>query len=541
MKSTTRIGSSSTSAKPVQDIIIIGGGSTGWIAAAYLTKALQGSINITLIESDAIGTLGVGEGTVPSIKPELFDFLEISEEEWMPQCKATYKMGVKFVNWGYPSTKTGKDSFYHIFGESQVLDGIPLTHYWIKKRFGGYKLPMSYACYPNPALCDTCKSPKYSDGRTAVNYSYHFDAGLVGEFLKNWATKRGVTRIIDKVVDIILDSSGNIKSLITEKGCNYKADLYLDCSGFRGILINKALKEPFVSYSDSLLCDSAVAIRIPKNDNDEKLEVYTTATALSSGWVWQVPIWGRLGTGYVYSQNFKTAEDAEKELRQLLGADANNIPAKHLKMRVGRRRRAWVKNCISLGLSSGFIEPLEATGIYSIYSALHYLVKYFPDRSMNPVLRDKYNERIAYMFDDIRDFIVMHYCMTPRQDTPFWKANKFDLMIPDSLQQLLEVYRGGAPINMPYTSDSSYNKIFEASFDRFWTNSNYIAILTGMNILPDSLLPILEHKKESLEKAEVAFELIKYSTEKLSKELPSHYEYIKSMNSNKKLELIANI
>ncbi|NJS17096.1 MAG: tryptophan 7-halogenase [Nostocaceae cyanobacterium CSU_2_110] len=484
----------------IKNLIIVGGGSTGWIAAAYLTKALQGSVNITLIESDAIGTLGVGEGTVPSIKPEFFDFLEIPEEEWMPRCNATYKMGVKFVNWGYPSTKNDKDSFYHVFGESQELDGIPLTHYWLRKRFGGYEIPMSYACYPSPALCDAYKSPKYSDGRTAVNYSYHFDAGLVGEFLKSWATKRGVRRIVDRIVDVILDTSGNIESLTTEKCCNYKADLYLDCSGFGGILINKALKEPFISYSDSLLCDSAVTIRIPKNNKNEKLQGYTTATALSSGWVWEVPVWGRLGAGYVYSQNFKTAENAEKELRDFLGADAKNLPAKHLKMRVGRTQRAWVNNCISLGLSCGFIEPLEATGIYTIYSALHYLVKYFPDKSMNPGLRNKYNERIAYMFDDIRDFIVMHYCMTSREDTPFWKANKFDLVIPDSLQKLLEVYRSGAPVNMPYTSDSFYNQVFEAGFDRFWTNSNYLAILTGMNVLPDSALPILEHKKESLEK-----------------------------------------
>lgn len=521
----------------IQNIIIVGGGSTGWITAAYLAKALQNNVNITLIESSSIGTLGVGEGTVPSIKPELFDFLGISEEEWMPQCKATYKMGVKFVNWSYPS-KDYKDSFYHVFGESQEIDGIPLTHYWIRKRFGGYKVPMSYACYPSPFLCDLNKSPKYSDGRTAVNYSYHFDAGLVGEFLRNWATSRGVTRIVDKIIDVSLDSFGNIESLITEKGCRYKADLYLDCSGFRGILINKALKEPFISYSDSLLCDNAVTLRIPRNSSNQELEAYTTATALSSGWVWQVPVWGRLGAGYVYSQNFKTAEDAEKELRDYLQVDTSNISAKHLKMRVGRTRRAWVKNCISLGLSSGFIEPLEATGIYSIYSALHYLIKYFPDKNMNAGLRNKYNERIAYMFDDIRDFIVMHYCITSRDDTSFWKTNKFDLVIPNSLQQLLEPYRSGAPINLPYTSDKSYNTVFEAGFDRFWTNSNYIAILAGMNVLPDSSLPILEHKIESLEKAEVAFELIKYSTEKLLSELPSHYDYINSMHN--KIKLTAN-
>jgi flavin-dependent dehydrogenase len=520
----------------IQSIVIVGGGSTGWMAAAYLAKALQGSVNITLIESDRIPTVGVGEATVPSIRTEFFDFLELPESEWMPECTATFKIGIKYVNWAYPPSVTKNNTFYHIFGEAKECDGIPLTHYWLKKRLSGYERPMAHCCYPSQALCENYKSPKFLDGRVGANYAYHFDASLVAQFLTKWATKRGVVRVIDQVTDVVLDDTGAISCLKTQKGNTYTADLYLDCSGFRGLLINQALKEPFLSYSENLLCDSAVAAAIPTHDNDDNFRPYTTATALSSGWVWEIPQYGRLGTGYVYSQNFLSSEDAEREFRAFHGISDKDIPVKHLKMRVGRTKRAWAKNCVSLGLASGFIEPLESTGIYFIYAALKQLVRYFPDKSMNPNLRDKFNERIAYMVDDVRDFIVMHYCTTSREDTLFWKANKFELKIPESLQALLDVYRAGAPINIPYTDEYGYNQVFDAGFDRFWTNSNYLAILAGVNCLPDSALPILHHKQDSLEKAEVIFNAVQATTEKLLDELPSHYAYIKSLQ---KTELAA--
>ncbi len=513
----------------VQSIVIVGGGTTGWMAAAYLAKALQEDVRITLIESDRVPTVGVGEATVPSIRPELFEFLEIPESEWMPKCKATFKIGIKYVNWAYPPSEPRNNTFYHIFGEAKECDGIPLTHYWIKKRLSGYERPMAYSCYPSPALCDQYKSPKFMDGRVGVNYAYHFDAHFVADFLNSWATKRGVVRVIDEVSHVVLDNTGAISFLKTRKGDIYTADLYLDCTGFRGLLINQALKEPFLSYSENLLCDNAVAAAIPTNDNYNNFRPYTTATALSSGWMWEIPLYGRLGTGYVYSKNFLSPEDAEKEFREFHGPAAKDIEVKHLKMRVGRNERSWVHNCISLGLASAFIEPLESTGIYFIYAALKQLVRYFPDKSMTPNLRDKFNERIAYMVDDVRDFIVVHYCTTSREDTPFWKANKFDLKIPESLQALFDVYRAGAPINIPYADEYGYNQVFDAGFDRFWTNSNYLAILAGVNCLPDSALPVLHHKADSVEKAEVIFKSVQAATEKLLDELPSHYAYITSL------------
>ncbi|PAX52067.1 tryptophan halogenase family protein [Brunnivagina elsteri] len=517
----------------IENIVIVGGGTTGWMAAAYLVKALQGSVAITLIESDQIPTLGVGEATVPSIRTEFFDFLEIPESEWMPQCNGTFKIGIKYADWSYTPHTTKNNEFYHIFGESKKYDDIPLTHYWLKKRLDGYDLSMSDCCYSSTAVCEFNKSPKFLDGTTGVNYAYHFDANLLAKFLASWTVKKGVVRVVDKVVNVILDNTGAIDFLKTEKGNTHKADLYIDCSGFQGLLINQALKEPFISYSDSLLCDAAVAIPV-KTDNIDGLRPYTIATALSSGWSWEIPLYGRLGRGYVYSQKFISPDEAEQELRKFHGSIADDIPAKHLKMRVGRNEHSWVKNCVSLGIASGFIEPLESTGIYFIYAALKHLIRYFPDKSMNPALKDKYNERIAFMVDDVRDFIVLHYCTTHREDTPFWKANKFDLKIPDTLKRLLEVYQAGAPINLPYTDEGGYNNVFDAGFDRFWTNSNYMAILGGMNHLPNSASPILNHKPESVNKAEKIFKAIKDNTKNLLDELPSHYEYIKNLYLNQK-------
>lgn len=524
----------------IQRIVIVGGGTTGWMAAAYLAKALQHSVNITLIESDRIPTIGVGEATIPSIRPDLFDFLEIPESEWMPQCKATFKIGIKYVNWAYEPSSNKNNIFYHIFGESKDCDGIPLTHYWLKKRLNGYERPMAECCYASAELCKNNKSPKFLNGSTGANYAYHFDASLVAQFLTKWATKHGVIRVVDQVTDVVLDNTGAIGSLRTQKGDTYTADLYIDCSGFRGLLINEALQEPFISYSESLLCDRAVATAIPTDDNDDNFRPYTTASAMTSGWTWEIPLYGRLGTGYVYSEKFQTPESAEQEFRAFHGSAAKDIEVKHLKMRVGRTARSWVKNCVSLGLASGFIEPLESTGIYFIYAALKQLLRYFPDKTMNSSLQDKFNERVAYMIDDVRDFIVLHYCTTSREDTPFWKANKFDLKIPESLQTLLDIHKAGAPIKVPYADEFGYNQVFEAGFDRFWTNSNYMAILTGMNYLPHSVLPVLNHKHESVEKAEAIFNSIENSTEALLNELPSHYAYIKNLQASRELAITAS-
>lgn len=510
----------------VQKIIIIGGGSSGWMAASYIFKALNLNIDLTVIESPKIPRIGVGEATIPTIKEELFDFLEIPEEEWMPICKGTYKLGIKFANWK-KSAEEGGDHYYHSFGELATCSNIPLSQVWMYKRFHDYKKPHDYSCYVTPAICDRYKSPRYLDGKKVVHYAYHFDALDLANFLKGWCIDRGVNYVQDEIVNVMLDEQGNIKSLLGQEGELYEADLFIDCSGFAGLLIEKALKEPLVSFADCLFTDSAVAMNIPSDSEKEGIRPYTTATAFSSGWQWEIPLFGRSGNGYVYSSAFQSAEEAEKEMRKFFGAKVENIEARHIRFKSGRRRRSWVKNCVSFGLSSSFLEPLESTGLYFIYAALYQFMQYFPNKEIDPALRDKFNERVAYMVEDVKDFIVMHFCTSPREDTPYWRANKHDLKIPDSLKQILELQKAGGVLKKSYATDEFLYASFEAGFDRFWTNSNYQCVLLGQNYLPEKYLPLLGHRTDIIKEAEKMFSDIESRSKMLADLLPTQYEYLK--------------
>jgi tryptophan halogenase len=513
----------------IERILILGGGSAGWMSAAYLWQALRGRVEITLVESDRIGTIGVGESTIPTIRPVLFEYLGIPESEWMPACNATFKQGIKFINWRDDPEEHGENCFYHVFGESKEHNDVPLTHYWIQKSLKGFRGDFSTTCYPSPQLMEEGRSPKYLDDQVAVPYAYHFDANLVGNFLRDWAKSKGVRQVVDHVVGVQRTETGDIESVQTAGGQSLAADLFIDCSGFAGVLIERVFEEPFISFSDCLLCDTAIAMPIPHTAR--KLNPFTTATALKNGWVWDTPLHDRIGTGYVYSSQFTTPEKAEEELRGFLGAPSEGVEARHLRMRVGRRRNSWAGNCVSIGLASCFTEPLEATGLYFIYAALYHLVRYLPTKRVNPVLRAKFNERIAFMADDVRDFIAMHYCTTSRQDSEFWRANRHSLVISDELQGTLDEYRAGVPIKMPYSGESNYNKlIFDASFDRFWTNSNYLAILTGMGILPASQLNILGYRPEDSREVDRVLDDVAHTTATLLRELPSHREYIDNLN-----------
>ncbi len=513
----------------VRKLIIVGGGSSGWIAAAYLSKALNSNVAITLIESPTIGRIGVGEATIPTIKEELFDFLEIPEEEWMSECKASYKLGIRFQNWKRPASEGG-DHYYHNFGEIPSVKGVPLSHVWMyKHQLQGYAKPLDYSCYHASVISDARKSPRYMDGTKAVHYAYHFDALLIAEYLKKWSIERGLTHITDDIVGTELDEGGDIQSLRGASGRKYEADLYVDCTGFAGLLIEKALGEPKINFHDCLLTDRAVAINIPSDSEVEGIRPYTSASAFSSGWTWEIPLYNRAGNGYVYSSAFQTADDAEREIRAWFGKKAEKLDARHIKFVSGRRRRSWVKNCVSIGLSSSFLEPLESTGLYFVYAALYQLVAFFPNKVIDPALRNKFNERVAYMVDDVRDFIVLHFCTSPRTDTPYWRANQNELKLPDTLKEVLELQKAGIPIRKSYHSNNSLYDSFEAGFDRFWTNSNFQSIFAGVNYLPKQPMPLLRHRTDILFEAERVFEDLQRKTDQMMAQLPTQYEYLTSL------------
>ena len=525
----------------IRDVVILGGGTAGWMTASYLAKALQGSVRITVLEAPQIPTIGVGEATVPNLQRAFFDFLDLPEHEWMRHCNASFKMAVKLVNWRRPRANGDNggnghgdsDHFYHPFGLLPNCDGLPLSHYWVNRRLrAGDQSPYDYSCFREPPMMDRKLSPRHLDGRRATNYAWHFDARLVADFLRDFSvTTQGVHHVLDELIGVTHDERGYIEALQTKGGRRIAGDLFVDCSGFRGLLINKAMGEPFIDMSDHLLCDSAVAAAVPHDDAVHGVEPYTSAIAMDSGWTWKIPMLGRFGSGYVFACRFATVDEAARDFCRLWKLDEKTTPLNRIKFRVGRNRRAWVKNCVGIGLSSCFLEPLESTGIYFIYASIFQLAKHFTDRHFDERLIDGFNREIEKMFDDSRDFIQAHYVVSPREDTPFWRTNKHDLTLSDNFREKLSLYKAGLPVNMPITDESTYYGNFEAEFRNFWTNGSYYCIFAGLDCVPDRPLPALVHKAESCRRAEQLFTDVRRQQTELVGSLPTTYEALKHLHA----------
>lgn len=511
-------------------VVIVGGGSSGWMTAAYLCKAFEKQINIQLIESEDINTIGVGEATFSDIHI-FFDYLELKEEEWMPECNANYKLAIQFVNWN-----ARQKDFYHPFQRLDMVHGHSMAEWWLKCKRG--QTPFHRDCFVVPSICEAKKSPRFMDGRvfdTKVEdyfaadgtlraasldekqvqhpYAYHFDAKLFAKFLSRYAQKRGVLRTVDNVENVEISGDGQIQAVRTKKNGRIEGNLFIDCTGFRGLLINQALKEPFVAFSESLLCDSAIAVQVPSNSARDGINPYTRATALSAGWTWNIPLFNRAGTGYVYSSAFLSSDAAEQEFRSHLNYFADESPALHIKMRIGRNRRSWVKNCIAIGLSSGFVEPLESTGIFFIQHAIDRLISHFPTKAFDQDNINSYNKAINDCIDGIRDFLILHYVASSREDTRFWKATKRDIKIPDDLMERLRFWKSYLPTKL--SINPNYHG-FEAY--------SYTVMLLGLGWEPKSNLPALNLMNEM--RALEMFEKIRQRTTYLCSALPSNYEYL---------------
>lgn len=530
----------------IKNVVILGGGTAGWMTASYLGKFLQGSATITVLESPAIPRIGVGEATVPNLQKAFFDYLGIDEDEWMPECNASFKMAVKFINWRTPGAGTpdarqiaagGSDHFYHPFGILPDHDQLPLSHYWYNKYHKGETdEPFDYACFREPPLMDANLSPRWLDGTRSTRYAWHFDAHLVADFLRRFAVDtQGVHHVIDTMETVLFDQRGFVRALKTSSGRVIEGDLFVDCSGFRGLLINQAMQEPFIDMSDHLLNDSAVATAIAHDDEAHGIEPYTSAIAMPGGWAWKIPMLGRFGTGYVYSSQFTERDEATLDFCRLWGLDPDNTQFNQVSFRVGRNRRAWVKNVVSIGLASCFLEPLESSGIYFIYAGIYQLAKHFPDKRFDQRLVDRFNREIEDMFDDTRDFIQAHFYFSPRVDTPFWKANK-ELQLPDNIREKAATYKAGLPVNQPVADESTYYGNFESEFRNFWTNGSYYCIFAGLGYLPDRPVPSLSYREQSVRTAEPIFASVKQQQERLLASLPTNYEFVRRIHSKEGIE-----
>ncbi len=447
-----------------QNIVIVGGGTAGWMAAAYLKRRLRTSV--TLIESPSIPTVGVGEATIPA----LLDFLRgmrIDETEFMRRCHATYKLAIRFEDWLSPGHR-----YWHPFGLcGGRINGLDLFHYWFQNRVAG-TTNRRYVDYSLQAdLCESDKAHRHATGQSVVeNYAFHLDSAAFATFLQETAVADGVHRIVDDVVDVRRNERGQIENVVTASGQQLTADFYIDCTGFRGLLIEQCLDDPWVDWSSQLLCDRAVVTHQPPS---RTMPPYTRAVALSAGWMWQIPLSSRVGCGYVYSSRHISDDDATRELRRFAGRDAET-DVRQLSMRVGRRQNFWVGNCLSLGLSAGFVEPLESTGIFLIQRGLEEFVECYPGGVLNEPLAKLYNRRLSDAYDEVRDFVLLHYLVTRRSES-FWQDSR-NVEVSSALAERLALYR-----ETGFLLEADRNPVFR--------ETNYFHVLLGGDCLPERCHP----------------------------------------------------
>jgi len=417
-------------------IVIVGGGTAGWMAANLFVKAWPESVvKVSLIESPDIGIIGVGEGSTPSLK-RFFKTIEVAEEEWMPQCNATYKTNIKFSGWSPASTLQEYDhpfvSQLDIFTKSAFFSNC------LTRRLHGKVTTNPGSFFLNGFLAKQGKSPVVpANFPFDMQYGYHFDSYLLGNFLRDVGIQRGVIHIQDRVLKANINDFEHIDTLLTEKNGILDADFFIDCSGFASVLMQKTLGVKFKDFKENLFNDSAVVMptKMP-----HKIPVETQSIALSAGWCWKIPLRTRFGNGYVFSSDFLSPEKAEIEFRNFLGAEAAENECRHLKMRVGQLEFHWKNNCVGIGLSQGFIEPLEATALHLVQGCIELFIEKFNAGKFTNAERDDFNKKTSERFDRVRDYIVAHYKLNTRDDSEYWRENRNNMKLSESLFQILDTW-----------------------------------------------------------------------------------------------------
>ena len=454
-------------------IVVLGGGTAGWMAATLMAHHWrERPVRISVLESPEIGIIGVGEGSTPSLKG-FFDTLGIAESAWMPRCHATYKAAIEFRGW---SSAPGHGSYMHPFPSDLDDRSVPALLHAAGLRRNGIDLdahPDRY--FLNGVLARQRLAPVSPDHFPfRMAYGYHFDATEIGRFLRDWGVARGVLHIEGTMGEVVQDAAGDIRALHTTDGREIAGDFFVDSTGFRSLLCQQALGVAFLPFAENLFNDSAVVVQTPHDD--APIECHTTSTALGAGWVWRIPLTHRIGNGYVYSSRYIDDDRAELELRRHLGLAENAPPLRRLKMKVGRIERPWVRNCLAVGLSQGFIEPLEATALHIVHETVERFVEAFTHGHFGDSLRDEYNARINARFDGVRDYIVAHYRMSSRSDTEYWRDCSSNEKLSPSLRCLLEAWFAGENLDQ---------EIRRQDIGRYFSTASWHCLLGGYGAYPD--------------------------------------------------------
>ena len=489
----------------IQKILIVGGGSAGWMTAALFANLFQGLFEIELVESDAIGTIGVGEATIPAIK-KYNELLNLDEAEFMRMTKGTFKLGIQFVDWWRKGA-----TYIHGFGViGQGLEWLRCHQYWLRmleldkaEDFANFSINTA-ASLDNKFMKPRADMP--DSPLSEIAYAFHFDASLYAKFLRTYAEERGVVRTEAMVSNVTLRSEdGFIESVTLDDGRKIEADLFIDCSGFRGLLIEQALKTGYEDWTKWLPCDRAIAVPCARVD---PLTPYTRSTARTAGWQWRIPLQHRTGNGHVYSSKFIDDADAEAMLLANLESKPLAEPNR-IRFTAGKRRKMWNKNCVAIGLAGGFLEPLESTNLYLIQSAAIRLVRLFPNSGFDQAIVDEYNRQTDFEHERVRDFVVLHYKASERDDTEFWRHCR-DMEIPATLQRKIDLFR-------------SSGRIFREDEELFGEES-WIQVFLGQGVVPRSHDPMVAIKSD----AQIVQYLgnISLTVKKCVAVMPTHDEFI---------------
>lgn len=484
--------------KTIETIIIVGGGSAGWMTAAALSNAFGKTKNIVLIQSDAIGTVGVGEATIPAVK-SFNKLLGIDEREFLRVTQGTIKMGIQFENWGALG-----DAYIHAFGlfgkDSWMAS---FQHFWLK----AHQLGLAKNYFDYSLNTRAAKSNKFMiDPASGVDYAYHFDATLYAAYLRKYSEALGVTQIEGMVEHVNTSSeNGHIESLLLTNGEIIQGDFFIDCSGFRALLLEGALKTGFEDWSHWLPCDRAWAVQ---TESVAEPVPYTRSTARSIGWHWRIPLQHRVGNGLVYSSRFSSEEDAKNLLMSNLEGKAINEP-RLIKFRTGRASLQWNKNCVGIGLSSGFLEPLESTSLHLIQTGIARLIRMFPGQYLSQAEIDEYNRHAKFEFERIRDFIILHYHVTKRTDSPFWNYCR-TMSIPETLEKKIQIYKNTA-------------SVFR-DLDELFLEGSWQQVMLGQGITPNAYHPVV-HKLSQDELVRL-MQSIEMEHDKKLVQYPSHQQFL---------------
>jgi tryptophan halogenase len=503
---------------PIQHIVVVGGGTAGWltagvIAARHRSRGEHG-FTVTLVESPNTPIIGVGEGTWPTLRTTLRQ-IGVSETDFFRECDAAFKQGARFARW---TTGAPDDGYYHPLMLPQSFGQVNLAPHWLAGEDGR---SFCDAVSPQGAICDdglapkTIATPEYD---AVANYAYHLDAGKFAGFLqRHCCGKLGVRHVLADVRDVVLDDKGDIARLETEQAGAIAGDLFVDCTGFAALLIGKALGVPFRPCNDTLFCDTALAVQVPYEEPDSPIASHTISTAQTAGWIWDIGLPTRRGVGHVFSSSHTSVDDAERELRTYLGDAGRDLPVRQLKIRSGHRETFWKGNCVAVGLAAGFLEPLEASAIVLIELSAKLIAEQLPAcREVMDVVATRFNATTHYRWGRIIDFLKLHYVLTQRTDSDFWRDNVRAETIPDRLQGLLSLWQYHTPW-------------FHDEFDRVeevFPAASYQYVLYGMGYRSETLPGTLAGDAKA---AARAFHENEVRTARLRTGLPKHRDLIRKI------------